>query len=164
MLRSLRKRYRPPLPIRDIPLKELRIIRRYARDYDLPTWEQIARRHDLLAYALLLHEHAEVRYLREIKQVDLSDLQAVDRYYPEAHAQALRREHEFLQQVAEMMGYGKPMLAALIAMNSSVDPRTRREDLRIIQRYWPPREVLIRAEEMETAEQFFMTLREENHD
>lgn len=133
-IRSLRKRKVPG--VKSISRKRLRAVMRYTREYDLETWEKIARRKDVLSYSLLLRELSELDYLEKQGIDPLNDAERA-RHFVRAHAEALRTEHEFLMKLAQTRSPKTRFnLGTFVAFNPSVHPRTNQLDVALIQRYW----------------------------
>ena len=97
-IRSLQKKKVPQ--VKNVPRKRLREVMRYTREYDIETWEKMARRKGILSYSSLLHELSELEYLEQQGINPLDDAQRA-MYFERAHAEALRAEHEFLINLAQ---------------------------------------------------------------
>ncbi len=152
---TIRRLRRARLPhVQGISRRELRRIREYTLENDPWTWEKIVQQRGPLSYALLLHEQAEMKYYQQ-REVNPFNRQAWQELYEEAHAHALRVEHEFLRKLAESRGYRGLNLGTLVAMNKSVRPESRKRDAALIRRYWGRKDAKVIETATSLAEAFY---------
>ena len=95
-----------------------------------------------------------MRYYQQ-QEVNPFDRQAWQELYEEAHAHALRVEHEFLRKLAESRGYRGLNLGTLVARNKSVRPESRERDTELIRRFWGRKDAEVIESAFELADAFY---------